>query len=141
MANVLQLDIIQNLIDKFAQEWQETVQTSKGWFFNYKGTLSDVTKFLIKCLDELINSIDELVESGADKKVTVLAATAAIYDFIIKEAMPFWMKPFAEPIKKFILNIIISNSIDFIVEKYRNGSWRKVLDKEVTNGEPQEQQT
>lgn len=100
MANVLHLDVIQNLIDKFAQEWQETVQVSKGWLFSYKGSLSDVTKFLIKCLDELINTIDGLVDNGADKKLTVLAATAAVYDFIIKEAMPFWMKPFAEPIKK-----------------------------------------
>lgn len=129
------IDEMKIYINNLAKEWDELIkEKSTSWWRGTKTNLIQVTKFLIKCLDELIIFVDGLIDSGPDKKATVLAAIAALYDYIIKEAMPIWLKPFANSIKQVIIYTIISAIIDFIVTKYRDGSWRiKDEDRDTEN--------
>jgi len=86
--------------------------------------LSRVTNFLIFSLDMLVKVVDETVLAGPDKKATVLNAVGELYDFAIKEALPIWLVPVAGPIRAYVIHVLVSNAIDWVVTKYRDGSWR-----------------
>ena len=75
-----------------------------------------------------VNQLDiivYLIEKGADKKATVLIAIANLFDYVSKEAVPMWLKPFMSGIKQFIVYTVVSILIDWIVAKYNSGDWRK----------------
>ena len=123
------LESVNDAINALAQHWEDfTGSVEKSWWQFWKRgktTLFSVTKFLLFSLDNLIQFVDDLIKGGPDKKATVMAAVEKLYDYVIKEAMPIWLKPFSGAIRKFILNVIVSTSIDWIVSKYREGSWQK----------------
>lgn len=127
-------EAIDGYVKIMAAEWDANKEVVSWWriFTKVKVNFNHVTDFLLKALDDLIAYVDEWVDSnGADKKATVLAAVSKLYDYVIKEAMPIWMKPFAGPIKNYVIEGILSPSIDWIVDKYRNGDWRKPTQEEV----------
>ena len=86
--------------------------------------LSRVTNFLLFSLDMLVKVVDETVLTGPDKKATVLDAVGRLYDFAIREALPIWLVPVAGPIRAYVIHVLVSNAIDWVVAKYRDGSWR-----------------
>lgn len=126
----VKMQLVQDYVSKMKQSWDEKWADQKvSWWKFWSSTKTNMhamVKFLTDSLDELIAFVDELIDFGPDKKATVMAAVANLYDYIIAEAMPMWMKPFSPKIRYFILNVLISNSIDWIVAKYRAGSWNKV---------------
>lgn len=107
------------------------IATLKEKWLEYKQSLInrvnlvDVTKFLIMSLDGLIVLVDGLIEKGADKKATVLIAVANLFDYVSKEAVPMWLKPFMSGIKQFVVYTVVSILVDWIVAKYNSGDWRK----------------
>ena len=106
------------------------------WFKTRSTTLMKVVSFLINCMDEFILAVDGFIDlEGKDKKATVLFALEQLYDHIVKEAMPLWLKPIAGKVRHVIIYVIISYMIDFMVEKYREGLWR---DKDEV--QPEEEQ-
>jgi len=121
-----------------ADEWDASKEEKKKswwdfwkfWKWGAKIDLGSVTKFLLDSLDEFINMVDDVLEDGADKKATVLKYIDALYEYVVKEAVPIWLKPFAAKIKEYIIYNLISTSIDWIVGKYRNGEWRDKLKTE-----------
>lgn len=127
---------IDNLVNALAITWDEKKESTekKSWWMFWKSSklgLVAVTNFLLVALDNLVNYIDDKLESGPDKKATVLASVEKLYDHVIKEAMPIWLKPLSPSIKNLIINVVLSSSIDFIVDKYRNGNWRSDLDEAI----------
>lgn len=105
--------------------WDTTKKKTRWWKFWEKVKLTTVTNFLLNCLDDLIAYVDQMENvCGADKKATVLFAIGKIYDYVIKEAMPIAMWPFANVIRSYIIDTLISNSIDWIVAKYRDGNFK-----------------
>jgi hypothetical protein len=86
--------------------------------------MSSVTNFLLLSLDMLVKVVDEAVLIGPDKKATVLDAVDRLYDYTVKEALPIWLIPVAGPIKAYVIHILVSSAIDWVVSKYRDGSWR-----------------
>jgi hypothetical protein len=127
-------EAIAGYVKIMAAEWDANKESVAWWriFTKAKVSFTHVTDFLLKALDDLIAYVDEWVDTeGADKKATVLDAVSNLYDYVIKEAMPIWMKPFAGPIKNYIVNGMLSPAIDWIVDKYRNGDWRKPTQEEV----------
>jgi len=118
--------------------WEENAALNHkitSWWQKRKAFLSQAVMFLISYIDKFVQVVDNLLENGPDKKATVLAAISTLYDYIIKESMPIFLKPFNPIIKRFVIYIVISGSIDFIVDKYRNGLWSK----ENTDGEKTEE--
>ncbi len=125
IGKVLENEYIEKFTASMKALWDQTKQKNAWWKVWKRMSLAPVTKFLLHCLDDLISYVDQVVdESGPDKKATVLAAIAIIYDYISREALPLWAKPFSNSVRQIVIYIIMSAAIDWIIEKYRHGSWR-----------------
>ena len=132
VGTAIENEHISSFVDSMKALWDSTKEKTSWWKVWREAKISAVTKFLLKCLDDLIGYVDEIVDtSGPDKKATVLLAITQIYDYIIKEAMPIWLKPFASVVRSYIIDSLIAASIDWIVEKYRHGDWRKKSAEEI----------
>lgn len=119
-------ETIENYVQVVVNEWDQAKVDYPWWKIWKRRSMVAMTKFLLKALDDLVAYVDEVIDtSGADKKATVLRAIEMIYDYIIREAMPIWMRPFASKVKSIVILDIISPAIDWMVEKYRHGDWRK----------------
>lgn len=120
-------DVSNNCIDKLRKTWDEikVVEKRVWWKFwsRVKPSMFSLVHFLINSLDEIIQSVEKIIPVGADKKATVLAVVGALYDYVVVEAMPIWMKPFSGKIRSFILDVVISLAIDWIAGKYHTGVW------------------
>jgi hypothetical protein len=116
---------INNYVAIMTAKWTEEQENIPWWKFWKSKSVAKVTKFLLGALDELIAYVDQLDLTGPDKKATVLAAVSILYDYVIREALPIWAKPFASKVKQYIVYALIASAIDWIVEKYRNGVWVK----------------
>ena len=129
IGEVHEFQELEEFVTTLAQEWDKEVgeSRSKWWKFwsKRKANLFQVTKFLLKSMDSLIQFVDGRIDFGPDKKATVLSAIEKLYDYIIREAIPIWLRPFAERVKIFIIFTVISTAIDWIVEKYHKGQWDK----------------
>jgi len=90
---------------------------------------------LINSLDEFVQLVDTELGDGADKKATVMVYVEKLYDEIVTLSLPFFLKPFSLPIKRFVIMVIVSGAIDFVVAKYRDGSWRNRWDDLVDDAE------
>ena len=119
---------IENKVINLIQKWNEKIKdVSSNWLhktgLKSKVALSLATSFLLNALDELILITSETIISGPDKKATVLGALDQLYDLVIKEALPIWLKPFATLLKQYIIYSLASYAIDYIVSKYKDGIW------------------
>lgn len=117
------VDLIAAEIDQIVGIWQEN-NPAPGWFTKVKGAWFKAVGFLMNVTDYLILFVDDLIPEGADKKATVMTAVGLIYDKIVPPLLPMFIKPFNSQIKAFVLNVLVSMTIDFIVTKYREGTWR-----------------
>jgi hypothetical protein len=125
-------DAVETYVNIMTAEWDKAKGSIPWWQFWKRNSMVRVTNFLLKSIDDLIAYVDELVDlHGSDKKATVLRAVELIYDYIVKEAMPIWLKPFAGRIKEIIILDVISPAIDWMVAKYRDGSWNKNPAEEI----------
>jgi len=128
VGNVVDIPEVKAMVYEFAKQWQTENPNPK------KSGLKIATKFLLDCVDELVMLVEEYIASGPDKKATVLAALSMLYDFVVFNALPLWLKPFAGQIKTFIITVLVSELIDFVVSKYKKGSWIKPTLPEEAHG-------
>ena len=128
----IQDEAIENFITVMASIWKEETEDIP-WYKPWKRiSFTKVTDFLMKSLDDLIAYVDDYIDAnGADKKATVLDAISRLYDIVVQEAMPVFLRPFSASIKNYIINDLIATAIDWIVDKYRNGEWRKKDSAEI----------
>lgn len=131
VGNEIQDGALEVFIQNMKKTWDETHETARWWQFWKRVNFKAVTNFLLKCLDDLVAYMIEKNIPGADKKATVLVTLEKIYDYAIAGLLPIYLRPFATPIKSFIFNVVLSASIDWIVEKYKNGNWRPKPVEEV----------
>ena len=123
-----QVDKIDTYVQIKIDEWKEAKQENaiRWWQFWKDGTMLHAgVHFITDALDVLIAHAEEAVPRGPDKKATVLAAASILYDYVIREAIPIWMRPFAGKIKQIVIYTIMSSTIDWIVSKYRDGAWNQ----------------
>ena len=125
---VQRINEIENKILKYQKIWDQDKE-KKGFIFK-KPNLNIVTNFLLMVLDDFVVTVSTVIISGPDKKATVLNAVDRLYDYTVKEAMPIWMRPFAAPIKHYIVYVLVSSAIDWMVLKYQSGSWKPSLEVE-----------
>ena len=130
VGKVRQVDKIESAVAILKAVWESHSQR-KSIRISTSG-LSKVTNFLLLSLDMLVEVADEAVLTGPDKKATVLDAVERLYDFAMREALPIWLIPVAGPIKAYIIRVLISNAIDWVVTKYREGSWRVKKEKKAS---------
>lgn len=122
------------LIDLKAR-WDQENPGNHSWWKVTQTYLVKATIFIINILDELITFVEKIIPAGDDKKAAVMTMVTKLFDYIVVQAFPFWLKPFASIIKDIILNVIIGKLIDYIVEKYNAGYWNM---EDTTDGETTE---
>lgn len=105
-------------ISKFKEVWNNLkIQLGKvEWHV--------AVNYITQCLDDLIIYMVQHDIPGQDKKATVLNAIGQVYDYVIAPMIPIWVRPFSSIIKNYVVNIVFSSAIDWIVSKYQNGSWK-----------------
>ena len=125
VGTVFNNEFIEKFIQSMKLLWDKNKKKTEWWKPWEKVNLVPVTHFLINCLDDLIAYVDQIPTiSGADKKATVLFAIGQIYDYIAKETFPIWLIPFSGSVRAYIIYVLISLAIDWIVQKYRDGYWK-----------------
>lgn len=115
------VEAVETLLDNYTRLWDEGRKKSAWAVFDSHR----ITNFLMAAIDDFVVAVDGSGILGADKKATVLLATCKLYDYIIRESMPVWMVPFAGVIRQYIIYVLVSNAIDWIVSKYVDGGWKK----------------
>jgi len=111
-------------LDTLKKKWDDQYPDKKSWFSLHKTYVLNSTIFLISVLDDLIVFVQSSIPRGADKKLAVMAVVSKIFDYIVVQAFPVWMTPFAAIIKEMIVGVVISQLVEFIVSKYKNGEWK-----------------
>lgn len=137
MKKQLSSDEVQKVISKLEinlkdlkTRWDQENPKSNWWIIprNY---LLRSTIFIFGSLDELITFVEGEIPDGSDKKEAVMAVVGKLFDYIVIQAFPFWLRPFSKTIKDIVIGIIVSKLIDFIVAKYNAGYWNM---QEAPNG-------
>lgn len=119
----LTLDV-NSFINTLKVKWDDLkISLKETGTFSFKAAV----KFLFFSLDALIAFAENVLpgETGADKKATVLLGIGVLYDYVLKQFIPMWLKPFANSIKVFVVGTLCSIAIDWIVSKYNKGAWAK----------------
>lgn len=101
----------------------EALQNVKTGFTVSKADLITASKFLLTALDEAVKYAQENMTVGAEKKVFVLTVIGRLYDSTIGPLLPYWLYPFSSYLKNFVVNILLSQLIDYVVGKYKSGDW------------------
>jgi hypothetical protein len=78
----------------------------------------------LKVTDEMIQFVEGIIPNGKDKKETVLLVAGSLFDYIIISSLPIWLKPMSGLIRKIAIEVLFSEMIEFIVEKYSTGYWK-----------------
>ena len=118
-SNTVQL---KSFLDDAKLKWDTENPKPKSWYDRNKIYITKATDFLILCTDQLIQLAQTFAAAGPDKKIAVLAILAQLFDYIATKAFPIWLSPFVPVIKQIVIGVIISNLIEFIVAKYREGA-------------------
>lgn len=116
---------INSFLNILKKKWDDlAVSLKETGTFSFKSAV----KFLVFSLDALIIFSENVLpgETGADKKATVLMGVGILYEYVLKQFLPLWLRPFATSIQTFVVGTLCSIAIDWIVSKYKNGSWVKV---------------
>lgn len=116
------IEEVENKVQFYCRLWDSRKDHKSMWL--PKVSMSAVTNFLLMALDDFVILVSSIAIPGPDKKATVLKAIECIYDYTVREAMPIWLRPFAGVVKQYVVYVLISNAIDWMVAKYRNGSWK-----------------
>lgn len=127
-------DVIHKLESYLADlktRWSQDAPATSWWTLPSK-YIHIASSFLIGTLDELILFVEDIIPEGTDKKAAVIAVVGKLFDYIVVQAFPLWLKPFAPIIKKVVIDITISNLIDFFVAKYNAGFWKQEANGETT---------
>ncbi len=134
IGNAQDIPEFNDKIQDLSQKWDQNLKySSENWMVSWgiksRATLSLATGFLLGALDELVITVDLLLENGPDKKATVLSGLDRLYEYVMKEALPIWLRPFASVVKNYIIYSLASFAIDYIVSKYKDGNWRSKINK------------
>lgn len=126
MASNLVIDVISTLMATEQLGKWEKIKKAKTGLFSSTINLGDAVRFFLAALDESITQAEgKPTYTGAEKKALVLSVLSKIYDTVIGANLPYWAYPFASLIKSIVIDVIISNAIDYFVGKYNEGAWKK----------------
>jgi hypothetical protein len=113
---------LERKIAQYAEAWREQRDRKSLWS---SSDFSKATAFVLYALDDFILTVMAVAISGPDKKATVLDAVSRLYDFTAAEVLPIWLRPVAMPIKQYVVYVLVSVAIDWIVSKYKEGGWKE----------------
>lgn len=106
---------------------------TRSWWSINRLRLAGGVQFIIDSLDKLVLFVEDLIPTGSDKKSAVVSILDKLFDYVIAPALPIWLKPFIPVIRGIIIDIVISNMIEFVVGKYNKGIWKKDVNNATQN--------
>jgi hypothetical protein len=133
------LSKLDSYLSLLKSKWDALCPQKKSWFSLKDSHILDSVVFIIEALDNLILFVQNNISEGSDKKAIVMMFTSKLFDYIVIESFPVCLKPFAPTIKKIVIDIIISELIEFMVQKYKEGSW--TVQKSSVHNEPDQFQS
>ncbi len=116
---------VQDFLDKLKAEWSLANPKISSWIAVPYDYLVKAFQFMLANMDAAVQLVEELDQPGVNKKLIVLDLVGQLFDFMIFQSLPTWLKPFAPMMRKILVDVIAANLIDFIVSKYNAGSWSK----------------
>lgn len=122
------IDLVQDYLVDMKRKWDSQAPESRGWFGVPRDYLVKGSLFILLSVDEMVQFVEGIIPLGSDKKETVLLVSDKLLEYIILGNLPMWMKPCSSAIRKIVVNIVISELVDFMVEKYRSGAWKMEKD-------------
>ena len=125
------LNKLEDYISDLEKRWDQNNVEKKSWWRIKTSYLISSTLFIINSLDEIIIFVEGVIPDGQQKKEATLTVVSKLFDYVVATAFPIWLSPFVFIIKKIVIDVIIDSLINYIVEKYKNGSWNM----EVKNNE------
>lgn len=105
------------------RKWNELKNVKTG-FFSSSIDLTVAIKFVLSSLDEAIRYAQDNMNGGTEKKAFVLNVVSRLYDITIATGLPYWLYPWASSIKSLVIDKLVSNMIDWVVAKYKEGLWK-----------------
>lgn len=114
--------VLDTQINEIISNW-ETNKPKTSWWSRAKGAWVGAVRYLVAATDYFIRNVEGAILTGPDKKATVLDALGKVYDSIVPGFLPIFLSPFNSKIKSFVVGVVCSLMIDFIVSKYREGVW------------------
>jgi len=113
-----------DITDQLKNIWSEKIKDLPStWFKISLNYLILSCNFLLSITDILVNHFKSFDLPGIEKKAKVILITSDVFDFVASTVVPLAYKPFTPVIKTVFINCILSVIIDFIVNKYKKGSW------------------
>jgi hypothetical protein len=122
VGEVHRIEDLERKIAWYADAWRGRKDKKSFW---RSSDFSEATSFVLYALDDFILTVMAVALSGPDKKATVMDAVSRLYDFTAAEVLPIWMRPAAGFIKYYVIYVLVSVSIDWIVSKYKDAAWRR----------------
>lgn len=120
------IDVISSMMAHEQLDKWSRLKKAKTGLFSGGINLGDAVRFFLAVIDEsIIQAEGKSSYTGAEKKALVLSVLSKIYDTVIGANLPYWAYPFAGLIKSIVIDVIVSNAIDYFVGKYNEGSWKK----------------
>ena len=115
-------DEIRKLIDDIKKEWDTLKNAKNSWFPDSVSRFSIATPFFYSVIDDLMELMNKYTMPGLAKKSVVMEAVTELYDYIIGPIMPMYLRvpPISSWIRTLVLDVLISNFINFVVTKVRS---------------------
>lgn len=93
------------------------------WINENPDSIAKSSILILNSLDDSINLAEQELDNGKDKKEIVLYIMSSLFENVISKSLPAYVVPFEKLIRVFLIKIVLSVMIDFIVNKYNQGSW------------------
>ena len=108
---------LETYVANMLKTWIAAKTASSSWFSSAKADFVAVTNFLLTATDDVVNYVEALPASGPDKKATVIDTVTKLYDKVVPEALPIWLKPFSGIIRDIIIGQVLPAVVDFVASK------------------------
>lgn len=122
VGNAYRLEDLERKVVRYADAWRTQRERRSLWS---SSDFSKATAFILYALDDFILTVMAVAISGPDKKATVIDAVGRLYDFTAAEVLPVWLRPFAAPIRQYVIHVLVNVTIDWVVSKYKDADWRR----------------
>lgn len=114
----------QEITNQLKNIWAEKIKDAPtSWFKISVNYLILSSNFLLNITDILVNHFKSFDIPGIEKKQKVIEILSDVFEFVSSTTIPVAYKPFTPLLKTVIINCVLSAMIDFIVNKYKKGSW------------------
>ena len=107
------------LLSQLKNDWEINKEAKTAILGSSK--FSFAVSFFMKALDSFMILANKFQVAGLFKKQVVMEVITDLYDYVVVPLIPAYIKiPFGGAIRTFVINVLVSQFIDFLVVKVRS---------------------